>query len=109
MKIIVIKILHNVSHLDSYFDSIVTIDDVIHGKPNPEMLIKTLNILGLSSDEVIFIGDSINTDGEASEKADISFICINRNNSETEKNTNCISSLDELFSLIEYKFRVIRD
>jgi len=108
-KIIVSKILHDVCNLDTYFDSIVTIDDVHHGKPNPEMLNQTLNDLELLSDEVIFIGDSISTDGKASAEANISFILINRNDSGMEKDVKTISSLDELFPLMKNKYSIVRD
>lgn len=44
--------------LDGIFDAIITGDDVIEPKPNPEGLNKALSILGVSHAEAMFIGDS---------------------------------------------------
>lgn len=46
--------------LSSYklFDHIVTSDDVIRGKPNPEGILKILKFFNLKSKDAIFVGDS---------------------------------------------------
>jgi HAD superfamily hydrolase (TIGR01509 family) len=56
-----------------YFDYIIGGDMVQNGKPEPDILIKTLNDLRLKKEDVIFIGDTI-WDKIASEKANIKFI-----------------------------------
>ncbi|MGM9987576.1 MAG: HAD family hydrolase [Bacillaceae bacterium] len=45
-------------HMDSFFDVIITGDDVNQPKPHPEGLLKALAILGVRENEAIFIGDS---------------------------------------------------
>jgi HAD superfamily hydrolase (TIGR01549 family) len=45
--------------LQKYFSFIVCADDTIEHKPHPEPLLKSLDIAGMSSDQVIYIGDSI--------------------------------------------------
>jgi len=44
--------------LAEYFDCTVTADDVVHGKPDPEMLTKTVGLLGGQVDNSLYIGDS---------------------------------------------------
>lgn len=45
-------------NLEGYFDVIVTGDDVSRGKPNPEIIFKACNYLGVDPEEVIMIGDT---------------------------------------------------
>ncbi|QED49971.1 HAD family hydrolase [Cytobacillus dafuensis] len=44
--------------MESFFDAMITGDDVINPKPHPEGVIKALSLLGVERDEAIFIGDS---------------------------------------------------
>ncbi|WP_419882206.1 pyrophosphatase PpaX [Peribacillus sp. B-H-3] len=46
------------SRLDEFFEVIVTLDDVVHAKPDPEPLLKALDGVGSSPEEAIMIGDS---------------------------------------------------
>jgi len=96
---IVIRILKE-THIFKYFDNIITIDDVDNGKPNPEMLLKSLKTLGLNPEEAIYIGDSHNTDGKASKKANIPFILLDRYKLVNSSGVKAISSLDGLIDLI---------
>jgi HAD superfamily hydrolase (TIGR01549 family) len=41
-----------------YFDVVLTIDDVTKGKPDPEILIKTLDRLGGEVSRALYVGDS---------------------------------------------------
>jgi HAD superfamily hydrolase (TIGR01509 family) len=45
-------------NLHHHFDAIFTIDDVTHGKPDPEMIHRALNRLNLSPSDTYIIGDS---------------------------------------------------
>jgi len=45
-------------NLLSYFDVVITGDDVEKPKPNPEGIYKALDILGIESSKAVFIGDS---------------------------------------------------
>ena len=46
-------------NLLGWFDSTVTADDVKRGKPDPEPFIKAVEILGLSINDVVAVGDTI--------------------------------------------------
>lgn len=48
----------NALDMDGLFDVIVTGDDVINPKPDPEGLLKTLSFLKVKNSEVVFVGDS---------------------------------------------------
>jgi HAD superfamily hydrolase (TIGR01549 family) len=45
--------------IDTYFDVIVTRDDVFDLKPNGKMILKTIEKLGVKVDEAIHVGDTI--------------------------------------------------
>ncbi|MCL7383280.1 MAG: HAD family hydrolase [Thaumarchaeota archaeon] len=45
--------------IDTYFDVIVTRDDVFDLKPNGKMILKTIENLGVKVDEAIHVGDTI--------------------------------------------------
>lgn len=47
-------------NLKNYFDVIVTSDDVEKGKPDPKMIIKACELLGLDQSDVIVVGDERN-------------------------------------------------
>ena len=59
--------------LYNFFDLFLGGDDVEHGKPEPDILHKALELLKLNKDEVIFVGDTI-WDRMASKAAGIKFI-----------------------------------
>ena len=42
-----------------YFNVIITSDDVKHGKPNPEVIIKACKLLNVKPKDVVIIGDTI--------------------------------------------------
>jgi pyrophosphatase PpaX len=44
--------------LEHLFDAVLTIDDVSHGKPDPEMIHRALNMLNISPSHAYIIGDS---------------------------------------------------
>jgi HAD superfamily hydrolase (TIGR01509 family) len=44
--------------LKKYFDVVVTGDDVKKGKPNPEIVVKACNKLGLNPSDVVLVGDT---------------------------------------------------
>lgn len=44
--------------IEEYFDHVMTADDVIHGKPDPEILTKTIELLGAQVDSALYVGDS---------------------------------------------------
>lgn len=56
--------------LDSYFDMVITGDDVENAKPHPEGILKILEDLNVKKSEAMFIGDS-NADIEAGKRAGV--------------------------------------
>ena len=69
--------LQSLSYLGigSFFDYIVSYDDVSEGKPAPDMLLKTLKDLELSSKDAIFIGDG-ERDEISAKLAGVDFILV---------------------------------
>lgn len=57
--------------LTHYFDVVVAGGDALRGKPHPDPLLLALDQAGISRDEVLFVGDSVN-DVEAARAAQIS-------------------------------------
>jgi HAD superfamily hydrolase (TIGR01509 family) len=45
-------------NIDHHFDAVITIDDVSHGKPDPEMIHRAINQLNLSPSDTYIVGDS---------------------------------------------------
>ena len=64
---------HN--EIRDYFDQVVTADDVINVKPDPEILIKTIGLLGIEANEALYCGDSSH-DSEAAFHLDMPFLLI---------------------------------
>ena len=44
--------------IEGYFDSVLAIDDVTQGKPDPEILVKTVELLGGQVSQSVYVGDS---------------------------------------------------
>jgi len=62
-------------NIEEYFDIIITGENVLHGKPNPEVYNKALTMLDCDSDEVIVFEDS-DVGCEAAENAGINYVKI---------------------------------
>ena len=54
----VVAKISNYHAIGEFFDQIMTADDVFHGKPDPEILTKTIELLGASVDRAVYVGDS---------------------------------------------------
>ncbi|HET7580627.1 MAG TPA: pyrophosphatase PpaX [Bacillales bacterium] len=48
-----------ISRLDSFFDTVVTFDDVSRAKPDPEPLNRALSMLEASAEKAMMVGDSV--------------------------------------------------
>lgn len=79
--------------LIGFFDLIIGIDMVKNGKPEPDMLLKSLDKLKLKKDEAVYVGDA-SWDQIASKAADIRFIGFKRNGDER------IEKLSDLVKII---------
>jgi len=86
------------SNLKNYFDVIVTGDDVDRGKPDPEMIIKACESLGLDQSEVIVVGDT-RSDVLAGKSAGCAVVGLN------VKSDFKIRRLQELVKLVEQSLR----
>ena len=64
---------HDIRH---YFDYVVTVDDVVNVKPDPEILVKTIDLLRVSAEQAVYCGDSSH-DSEAAFSLDMPFLLIN--------------------------------
>jgi len=69
--------IESLTHLGIYdlFDGIACYDDVLQGKPHPDMLYKLLDELDFTEDEAIFIGDGPR-DEMAAKEAKIDYIMV---------------------------------
>ncbi len=79
------------------FDIVITRDDVEKAKPHADPLLKAINSLGFSKEDVVFVGDS-EIDRIASERAGIKFIMLNRGGG------GDINSLKELHGFVKSYF-----
>ena len=79
------------------FDTISCYDDVKRGKPHPDMLLEILDILDISAEEAIFVGDG-ERDEMAADRAGIEYIMVDWGFSDHQ---NAITSVDRLFKEIK--------
>lgn len=56
------------TEMDSFFDAIITLDDVQHAKPHPEPVLSALKLLGSESSNALMVGDNLH-DIEAGKNA----------------------------------------
>ncbi len=61
--------------IEEYFDHVMTADDVIRGKPDPEILTKTIELLGGQVDRALYVGDSYH-DLEAAVRLEMPFLLV---------------------------------
>ncbi|SEP91813.1 pyrophosphatase PpaX [Virgibacillus subterraneus] len=47
-----------VTGLSNYFETIITLDDVVHAKPHPEPVLKAMQELEASADSTLMVGDN---------------------------------------------------
>ena len=69
---VVERILNDVG-LHEFFELFLGGDDIVHGKPEPDILLKALELLRISKEDVLFVGDT-KWDRMAAKKAGIRFI-----------------------------------
>lgn len=58
--------------IDHYFSHVICVEDTTHHKPNPEPMVKLLEIAGIKGNEAIYIGDTI-SDYQCASSAGVSF------------------------------------
>lgn len=88
------KILGIVNLDKELFDVIVGPDTVAKAKPNPEVFMYAAKMLKIKPEEAIFVGNDLERDYKAAEKAGMNPLLIVRSgNTEMFKNVQCITSL----------------
>ena len=91
-----VSTLQSLKHLGIYelFDAISCYDDVGKGKPHPDMLIKLLNELNVTSKESLFIGDS-ERDELASEALNLDYLMVDWGFSDHEDAIKTVQELEK--------------
>lgn len=86
-----------------YFEQIVISGAFGRGKPDPAIFEYALSLMGLNKDEVIMVGDNLNTDILGSSRTGIKNVWINRHGKERNEVIPDyeISHLSELFPILE--------
>ncbi|WP_156289761.1 HAD family hydrolase [Oceanobacillus salinisoli] len=89
--------------LRPYFDEILISGDFGKGKPDPSIFEHALSLIGLSADEVLMVGDNLNTDILGANRTGIRSVWINRKGIENVevKPTYEVKSLTEVLELVE--------
>ncbi len=85
--------------LADYFDVVVGVDTCARAKPDKEVFLYAINKLGVTSDEALFVGDSIKYDFEGAKKAGLKPLLINRN-SEASADIDIIESLTAVLQFV---------
>jgi len=90
--------IESLTHLGIYdlFDSIACYDDVLQGKPHPDMLYKILDELKVTEKEALFIGDGPR-DEMAAKAAGVDYIMVDWGFTE---HTDAVRSVEALSALL---------
>ncbi len=86
--------------LEGFFDVEVGADTFRSMKPDKEIFLRTLEKLGVSADEALFVGDSLENDYKGAENAGIKALLIDRKNVVGDCQVEKIRSLWELLRLV---------
>jgi putative hydrolase of the HAD superfamily len=90
--------------LDELLDTVVVSAAVNKRKPSPEIFLDTLKTLGVSADETVFVGDTLDADIDGAKNVGVKAIYIQRrieNADEHAKPDITIKSLEELLSALK--------
>jgi putative hydrolase of the HAD superfamily len=91
------------SKLEKYFDEIVIAGDVGIRKPEPRIYEIVLSKIGMQNDEVIMIGNSLDSDIKGARDAGIKTVWLNRDKEENQSDIKPdyeINSINELESIL---------
>ncbi|MFJ8066603.1 HAD family hydrolase [Psychrobacillus sp. NPDC096426] len=87
-----------------YFDHILISGAFGRGKPDPSIFEHALDLVGLTADDALMVGDNLMTDILGSSKVGMKSVWINRENkpaSDEVKPTYTIANLRELLAILE--------
>ncbi|MBW1897938.1 MAG: HAD-IA family hydrolase [Deltaproteobacteria bacterium] len=82
-------------NLEGYFDIVISARDVDRPKPFPDPLLKIMNHFKISSDNIVYIGDS-EVDEQASLAAGIPFIAYNNPSLTADIHIKSLSEIESL-------------
>lgn len=90
--------------LDRYFETVITLGDVTHGKPHPEPLIRAMNLLDAKPQTTLMVGDNYH-DIEAGHRAGVKTAGVSWSHKgraflESYRPTYIIDDMKELLELI---------
>ena len=90
--------IESLTHLEVFdlFDGIACYDDVLQGKPHPDMLYKLLDELGFKEEDTIFIGDGPR-DEMAAKEAKMDYIMVDWGFTD---HTDAVRTVEELKGLL---------
>jgi putative hydrolase of the HAD superfamily len=91
-------------NLEKLFDVIIVSGAVNRRKPHPEIFKKALQELGVTAEETVFVGDTVDADVIGAKAAGMKTIFIERRlqkDAETACPTQTIKSLDQLVAAVE--------
>jgi putative hydrolase of the HAD superfamily len=100
----VFKLLKS-SHLDWLFDVVVVSGAVNKRKPSPEIFRRTIDILGVSATETVFVGDTVDADIEGAKAVGMKAVYLERRvqkDSQKFHPDQTIKSLSELATALTY-------
>ncbi len=66
------KVTLSCFNLDKYFDAVITLDDVDYPKPNPQGILKAIDVLNGHKEDTLYIGDNL-SDKESAVNAGVDF------------------------------------
>ena len=97
-----VKIVSEYLGIDKFYSSVVTSDDVVEYKPNPEGLLSILDRLNLDKEDILYIGDA-DEDIELSDKVGVKFLKAGWADHRTfdNQNTNYIT-IDSPMLIFDY-------
>lgn len=98
--------LAGVPELAPYFNEIVISGAFGKGKPDPSIFEHCLSLLGMTKDDVVMVGDNLNTDILGASRAGIQTVWVNRKGKKNETDVTPdheISHLSELFDILRRK------
>ena len=89
--------------LNRYFEQIVISGDYGKGKPDPGIFQHALSLMELKNDEVLMVGDNLNTDILGANRTGIKSVWINRRHQQRNdvKPTYEIHKLSDLFLILD--------
>jgi len=89
--------IESLTHLEVYdiFDTIACYDDVVQGKPHPDMLYKILKELQYSKEDALFIGDGPR-DEIAAKEANIDYIMVDWGFTEHDDAVRSVTQLERM-------------